>query len=229
MSAPLISVVIPALDEGGGLRRLLDDLGREPTPHETIVVDGGSRDGTVTAARAAGARVLAGTPGRGAQLALGARQAAGDVLLFLHADCRFSAGGLAHVRAALDSDAANVGGNFRLLFDGATRFDRWLEGFYAWIRARGFYYGDSGIFVRRAVYQAIGGIRPIALMEDYDFVRRLERAGATCCIDDPPLVTSSRRFAGRFPPAIVFGWFKIHALYHIGVSPDRLARMYYGR
>lgn len=197
MSAPLISVIVPALDEGRGLRRLLDDLGREPTPHEVVVVDGGSRDGTVAAARAAGVRVLAGRPGRGGQLADGARAAVGDVLLFLHADCRFPAGGLARVRAALESDASVVGGNFRLLFDGATRFDRWLEGFYAWIIGRGYYYGDSGIFVRRAVYRTIGGIRPIALMEDYDFVRRLERAGATCCIHDTPLITSSRRFAGH--------------------------------
>ncbi len=119
-----------------------------------------------------------------------------------------------------------VGGNFRLDFDGGTGFDAWLTRFYAWIRARGFYYGDSGIFVRRSVYQLLGGMRPIALMEDYDFVRRLERAGPTICIDDPPLVTSSKRFAGRSPVAIVAGWLRIHALFHLGVSPDRLARIY---
>ena len=56
----------------------------------------------------------------------------------------------------------------------------------------------------------------------------MERLGPTCCIDDPPLVTSSRKFAGRHPVAIVLGWLKIHALYHLGMSPDRLARMYYG-
>ena len=117
-----------------------------------------------------------------------------------------------------------IGGNFRLDFDGETGFDKWLEQFYAWIRARGFYYGDSGIFVRRAVYERLGGMRPIALMEDYDFVRRPARFGPTICINDPPLVTSSRRFAGRSPAAIVLGWLEIHALFHLGVSPDRLAR-----
>jgi hypothetical protein len=71
-------------------------------------------------------------------------------------------------------------------------------------------------------------MQPIALMEDYDFVRRLERAGPTICIDDPPLVTSSRRFTGRSPVAIVAGWLRIHALFHLGVSPDRLARIYDG-
>jgi hypothetical protein len=73
-----------------------------------------------------------------------------------------------------------VGGNFRLLFEGKDGFSRWLTGFYALIRRLGFYYGDSGIFVRRAALDAIGGVRPIALMEDYDLVRRLRRAGPSC-------------------------------------------------
>ena len=94
------------------------------------------------------------------------------------------------------------------------------------IRLGGLYYGDSGIFVRRRVLDAIGGVRPLALMEDYDLVRRLERAGPTACIADPPLVTSSRRFAGRRPPAIVWGWVRLHALYGLGVAPARLAEIY---
>lgn len=118
------------------------------------------------------------------------------------------------------------GGNFRLVFDGDTGFDRWLAGFYALIRRGGLYYGDSGIFVRRRVLEAIGGVRPLALMEDYDLVRRLERAGPTACIADPPLVTSSRRFAGRRPPAIVWGWVRVHALYVLGAAPARLAEIY---
>jgi len=63
-------------------------------------------------------------------------------------------------------------------------------------------------------------------MEDWDFVRRLERFGPTCCIKDPPLVTSSRRFAGRHPVEIVSGWIRIHLLYWLGVSPDRLNEIY---
>jgi hypothetical protein len=98
---------------------------------------------------------------------------------------------------SLSGDPRLVGGNFRLVFDGASRFSKWLTCFYAQIRWLGFYYGDSGIFVRRRVYDNVGGFRPIALMEDWDFVRRLERSGKTCCIADPALITSSRRFAGR--------------------------------
>ncbi len=225
----MISVVIPTLNEGTRLTALLTQLAAEPEPHEIIVVDGGSTDGTVAAARATGNAPIASKPGRGRQLARGATAAKGDIILFLHADSRFPVGGLGRIRETLAGDAAAVGGNFRLLFDGGTGFDRWLDGFYAWIRARGVYYGDSGIFVRRAVHDRIGGILPIALMEDCDFARRLERAGRTVCIADPPLVTSSRRFAGRRPVSIVIGWLRIHALYALGVSPERLARIYYGR
>jgi hypothetical protein len=130
------------------------------------------------------------------------------------------------MRETLDADPGIPGGNFRLLFDGNDSFSRWLNGFYGWIRKHGFYYGDSAVFVRRTVYHAIGGMRPIALMEDYDFNRRLEKSGRTCCIANPPLVTSARRFQGRHPVRIVWGWVKIHLLFHLGVSPDPLARIY---
>ena len=73
---------------------------------------------------------------------------------------------------------------------------------------------------------ALGGVRPIAVMEDYDLVRRIKRAGPTVCLAEPPLTTSSRRFEGRRPPAIVLGWVRIHLLYWMGVSPERLALLY---
>ena len=220
-----ISVIIPTLDEAANLRRLLGDLTGQGAA-EIVVVDGGSADETAAVALEGGARLIVGPRGRGQQMRLGAEGAKGEVLLFLHADTRFPAGGLAQIGQAFAAAPQLVGGNFRILFDGDSGFDRWLTGFYAWFRRYGLYYGDSGIFVRRDVYRAMGGLRPIAVMEDYDFTRRLERRGKTCCIADPPLVSSSRRFHGRHPAAIVWGWLKIHALYHLGVSPERLARMY---
>jgi rSAM/selenodomain-associated transferase 2 len=193
----MISVIVPTLNEEAALPRLLAGLAREVPAPEIIVVDGGSHDATRRLARRAGARVVQASPGRGQQLAVGAELACGDVLLFLHADSVFPSGGLRRIEESLDRAPELLGGNFRLVFDGERRFSRWLTGFYAWIRSRGLYYGDSGIFVRAGVYRAIGGFRPIALMEDYDFTRRLERAGPTCCILEPPLVTSARRFEGR--------------------------------
>lgn len=221
-----ISVIIPTLNEAHRLPDLLQRLREDSAGIEIIVVDGGSRDETCAVAAAAGARVLASVRGRGQQLHAGAESATGDILWFLHADTTYPGGGLRRIERILSDDPTAVGGNFRLLFDGQDRFSRWLDGFYQWIRKHGVYYGDSAVFVRRRVYRELGGIRPIALMEDYDFNRRMEKAGGTCCIADPPLVTSSRRFAGRRPAAIVWGWVKIHLLFYLGVSPDRLARLY---
>jgi len=222
----MISIVIPTRDEAANLARLLPQLAAEDEAHEVLVVDAGSADGTAAIADAHGAVVLHGPPSRGQQLRAGATRARGDVLWFLHADCRVAPGSLAAIRRALAGDPRLVGGNFRLSFDGEDRFSRWLDGFYAWIRRNGFYYGDSGIFVRTAAYHRLGGMPALALMEDYAFVRRLEAAGPTICIAEPALVTSSRRFAGRRPAGIVAGWLLIHALYHLGVGPERLAWIY---
>jgi len=224
-----VSVVIPTLDEAPRIDTLIGTLNREHELAEVIVADGGSSDGTAALAARMGARVIAGARGRGAQLRAGAAAARGEILLFLHADSVFPPGGLAAITAALDRSPRAPGGNFRVIFDGVGSFDRWLTDAYAWVRRFALYYGDSGIFVRRSVYDAIGGIKPMALMEDWEFVRRLERAGPTIRVDDPPLVTSSRKFAGRRPAAVIWGLTFMHFLYWFGVPPGRLAHIYYRR
>jgi rSAM/selenodomain-associated transferase 2 len=222
----VISIIIPTLDEERSLPPLLDAIRQQRAAHEVIVVDGGSQDRTPEVARHSGVRTVVSRPGRGAGISIGAEASRGDVLFFLHADSTLLPGALDRINEVLSTDANIIGGNFRLVFDGGTDFSRWLTGFYARIRSIGFYYGDSGIFVRRSVYEALGGFRPIPVMEDLDFVRRLERFGRTRCIKDPPLVTSSRRFERRHPLEIVYGWVKIHALFWLGVSPDWLVEIY---
>jgi rSAM/selenodomain-associated transferase 2 len=222
----VISIIIPTSNEERSLPPLLDAIRQQGGPHEVIVVDGGSQDRTPEIACKSGARTLVSRAGRGAAISIGAAASRGDVLFFLHADSTLPPRALDRINEVLSTDANIIGGNFRLVFDGDTNFSRWLTGFCVWIRLLGFYYGDSGIFVRRSVYEAIGGFRPIPVMEDWDFVRRLERFGRTCCIKDPPLVTSSRRFEGRHPLEIFYGWVRIHALFWLGVSPERLIQIY---
>jgi rSAM/selenodomain-associated transferase 2 len=223
----MISVVIPTVNEAARIGGLVSGLRAQDPSCEIIVIDGGSEDDTRAVARAAGASIVAvSRRGRGTQLAAGGAVATGEIIWFLHADTALPAGALAAIERTMADHPDCPGGNFRLLFDGDDPFSRWLNGFYAWLRRRGLFYGDSGIFVRRTVMRKIDGIMPMALMEDYDFVRRLRRAGTPCCIADPPLVSSSRRFAGRHPVAIVWGWIVIHILFHLRVPPDRLARLY---
>ncbi|MBT5050069.1 MAG: glycosyltransferase family 2 protein [Rhodospirillaceae bacterium] len=220
-----ISVIIPTLDEAATLPASLAALAGQDVLTEIIVCDGGSTDGTLPMARQNGALVLSSPRGRGQQLHAGVARATGDVLLFLHADTILAPGALGAVRTAL-ADPSLGGGNFRVIFDGPSAFAGWLTGFYAWLRRNGFYYGDSVVFMRRSVFSKIGGIKPIALMEDYDLTRRLERHGPTICIADPPVVTSSRRFDGRKPWRIFTQWVVIHALFHLRVNPDWLATLY---
>jgi rSAM/selenodomain-associated transferase 2 len=222
----IISIIIPTLNEERSLPALLDAVHQQGADHEVIVVDSGSRDRTLDIARDRGDRTLVSRPGRGAAICVGAAESRGEVLFFLHADSMLLPGALHRINQVLSADPNIIGGNCRLVFDGDTPFSRWLTGFYAWIRSIGLYYGDSGIFVRRSVYDALGGFRPIPVMEDLEFVRRLERFGRTCCIMDPPLITSSRRFERRRPSEIFYGWVKLHALFWLGVSPDRLADIY---
>jgi rSAM/selenodomain-associated transferase 2 len=222
----MISVIILTLNEERSLPGLLDAICLQGADHEVIVVDGGSQDRTLEIARRHGVRALLSPPGRGNGICVGAKEARGDVLFFLHADSTLLPGALHRINEVLSTNAGIIGGNFRLVFDGDTLFSRWLTWSYAGIRSIGLYYGDSGIFVRRSVYEALGGFRPIALMEDLDFVRRFERFGPTCCIKEPHLITSARRFERRHPLQMVCLWIWLHVLFWLGVSPDRLAEIY---
>jgi len=222
----VISIIIPTLNEEGSLPAILDAIQQQRATHEVIVVDGGSRDRTLEIARDHKVRTLVSPPGRGGALCIGAHEARGEILLFLHADSILIPGALDRISETLSTNPKIIGGNFRLVFDGDTPFSRWLTKFYARIRSIGLYYGDSGIFVHRSVYEALGGFRSIPLMEDLDFVRRLERFGLTCCITDPPLITSSRRFERRHSLQIVYGWIRLHVLFWLGASPGWLAEIY---
>jgi len=222
----VISIIIPTLNEERSLSALLAAIRQQEAAHEVIVVDGGSRDRTLEIAHDQQVRTLIAPPGRGAALSIGARASHGEVLLFVHADTTLLPGALDKINETLSINPRIIGGNFRLVFDGDTSFSRSLAKLCTLIRLIGLYYGDSGIFVRRSVYEAIGGFRSIPLMEDLDFVRRLERVGRTCCIKDPPLITSSRRFDRRRPLEIFLGLVRLHVLFWLGVSPSRLAEIY---
>jgi len=220
-----ISIIIPTLNEAAHLPAVVNAIKSQNVDAEVIVVDGGSRDGTRDIANEAQFIVVTSPKGRGQQLSAGAGLASGDILLFLHADTLLGPGALkAMIRQAAPKNVS--GGNFRVEFDGGSDFAHWLNGFYARLRRNGFYYGDSAIFVKRDIYEAIGGIRAMALMEDYDFVRRLEKTGATICIDTPAVLTSARRFGGRRKWRIIWQWINLHILYYIGASHTFMAKVY---
>lgn len=237
MSVPFVSIVVPVLRDAPELERLLDALagqgaagvaGSDPSS-ELIVANGDGADPDVAALRRRfpGVRWTASDPGRGRQLNAGARLASGEWLLFLHADTCPEPGWRAGIARAAQ-DPRVVGGALRFTLRSDARAARLVERGVAWrVRWLGLPYGDQGIFVRRAVFEQVGGCRPLPLMEDVDLVRRLRRRGRMAHLRTPILV-SPRRWDRD-------GWLRRTAsnllllvLYCVGVSPERLARCYYG-
>lgn len=224
--APVVSVVIPVLDEERVIGSLLDHLDALPGRWELILADGGSSDRTLEIAsrHRARPRIVAAPRGRANQMNAGATVAAGDALLFLHADTRLPRGAHWALARAL-ADPRVGGGNFALRFGGGDRFSRVLGAWYALQRRGGIYYGDSAIWVRRELFERLGGFRALPIMEDYDLVRRLERATQTRCLPGPA-TTSARRWQRAGIARTVASWVAIRWLFLAGVPPHRLARLY---
>jgi rSAM/selenodomain-associated transferase 2 len=223
---PLVTVVVPVLDEAAALPGLLDHLAGLAGRWEVVVADGGSRDGTpeLAAAHPLAPRLVGPVRGRAAQCNAAAAVATGEVLVFLHADSRLPPAAHATLTAAL-RDPGVAGGNFALRFDGEDRFSRVLTAWYAIQRRAGIYYGDSAIWLRTAAFAALGGYRPLPIMDDYDLVRRLERRHRTACLAGPA-TTSPRRWRALGVPRTVLSWVVIRWLFLAGVPPSRLARLY---
>lgn len=218
-----VSVIIPTWNEADLITSAVTCA--LALAEEVWVVDGGSDDATLDRAKAAGARTLTSEKGRGIQLHQGARQAQGDILLFLHADVRLPPDARHAIQSAL-SDPAVIGGNFMIRFYPLSRFARVLAWANDWRRRLSHrYYGDSGIFVRREVYHRLGGFEPIPLMEDYNFSRCLEQNGQTVYLRNPHVIASTRRFQDRWPETVA-RWVGIQLLHWLGVSPWRLAGAY---
>lgn len=219
-----LSVIVPVLNEEGVLATTLNSA-RAPGVLEVIVVDGGSTDATVDVARSLADVVRVGVRGRAAQMNDGATVARGDVLLFLHADTLLPAGFDAALQRAL-ADPRVVGGRFDLRLEPSS-FLLWLTGELINRRSRltRIATGDQAIFVRRAVFEEMGGFPAMPLMEDVAFTTALKRRGRITCLRER-VVTSSRRWVRNGVVRTVLLMWSLRLLYFLGVPPERLARLY---
>ena len=218
-----ISIVIPTLNEEAMIYELTESLRRLRGDFEIIFADGGSQDATVCLLQERGLQVIKTSQGRGSQMNAGAQIATGDVLLFLHADTRLPEGALAMVEIALQDEDV-CGGNFSLIFDGETSEARLLTWLYPLLRLGGMCYGDSALFIRRSIFEQLGGYREYPIFEDCDLYRRMRKVGKFVRLN-AAAVTSSRRFEGRFVRTFAL-WAMLQILYWLGVDPNRLARWY---
>lgn len=196
LTADQVSVIIPALNESSGIVAAIESA-RAAGAVEIIVVDGGSTDDTVTVCRHAGVVVAETDTGRAVQQNYGGRIANGQVLLFLHADCRLHADSLRGLCDWMNRSPRHIAGGFTQRIEDRQFKYRLVEAGNAMrIRLLGWIYGDQGLFVRRSVFDEVGGFPVLRLMEDL-FLSRVLRTKGRLGLINRRLTVSARRWQAR--------------------------------
>lgn len=226
MSEPLsLSVIVPVWMEASGISEVLQALAPlRSAGHEVIVADAGSTDGTARLAEALCDHLVVSGKGRAVQMNAGAAVASGNVLLFLHADTHLPPDAPEQLARFINSK--RNWGRFDVRLSGERRLFRVI----AWFmnhrsRLTGICTGDQGLFVRRGVFEALKGFRPMPLMEDVEFSRRLRLISRPWCITSP-VTTDSRRWEAQGPWRTVFLMWRLRWRYWRGESPESLAEAY---
>jgi len=232
--AMTISVIIPTLNEERTIIATLAhtaDLGFD----ELIVVDGGSFDQTpvlvesyrlsTQSSALSPLRLVTAPPGRALQMNEGAKTSGGEILLFLHADTQLPADAKSLIDTTL-ADQRMVGGRFDVRFDRPLMWGTIISTMMNWrSRLSGLATGDQALFVRRPIFEQMGGFADIPLMEDIEFSRRLKRAGATAALT-ATVTTSFRRWEQHGPLRTMFLMWTLRFLYWMGISPSHLVKWY---
>lgn len=219
-----LSIVIPVLNEARNIVAALQALAPlAERGAQRIVVDGGSGDDTPALARPHAEQVIAAPRGRAAQMNAGARLAEGDLLLFLHADTRLPADADRLIEAALRE---RVWGRFDVRIAAPGRWAAVV----AWLmnrrsRLSGIATGDQAMFMRRDVFERLGGFAAIPLMEDIELSGRLKRVGRPACLA-ARVTTSGRRWTANGPLRTIWLMWRLRAAYFFGADPARLAARY---
>ena len=225
----MISVIIPALNEEKSLPFLIQSLQDEASLCEIIVVDGGSQDGT----RAVLTRIPHQLPailfkeapkGRGRQMNAGAQISKGDILFFLHADCRIERGSLDEIEKVIQEGA--LGGCLTQSIKDPRVVFRWIEkSGERRAQRKKIFYGDQGIFVRKDIFNQLSGFREWDLFEDIDFSERLSKMGRTVVLSKK-IYTDPRRWIGLGVVRTTWTNQVLLLLFRLGFHPNQLAKWY---
>lgn len=221
-----LSIIIPTLDEAENIQGLLQGLApfRERGA-EIIVADGGSSDGTAALAAPHADRIITCPTGRALQMNVGASQASGDILLFLHADTRLPDDADALIIDGLGSSRRRWG-RFDVAIEGKSRLLGVIARMMNWrSRITGISTGDQAIFVTRALFKQMGGYPEIPLMEDVAFTRTLKRHGKPLALN-ARVKTSGRRWEKHGVLQTMWLMWRLRFAYWRGADPDDLAALY---
>ena len=223
---PRLSIIVPVLDEAAGIAATLAALASfRRRGVEVIVVDGGSADDTVARASPLVDRVLSAPRGRATQMNAGAAAAAGDVLLFLHADTVLPEGADGLVLYGLDN-TGRAWGRFDVEIDGRNPLLKLVAGLMNWrSQITGIATGDHAMFVTRDAFAAAGGFPDIPVMEDVALSKRLKRIGRPLCLVARAR-TSGRRWTKHGVIRTILLMWRLRLAYGLGAEPAALARRY---
>jgi len=219
-----VAVIVPILNEADHLPRLLQNACKWEV-NAIVFADGGSSDNTPQLLDQSGMKWIHGNRGRATQMNMGARESNSDILLFLHADTEISSNHIKDIKQImLNPDV--VGGRFDVRLSGGHSAFRMIEFFINWrSRLTGISTGDQAMFVRRNVFERLGGFPEWPLMEDVEFSRRLKKQGKIACLHRK-VVTSSRRWEkhGIVRTVLLMWWLRLR--YWLGANPETLKHHY---
>ena len=222
----MLSVIIPTLNEADSIAASLQALAPwRACGVEIVVVDGGSSDNTITLARPLADQVVSAPRGRALQMNAGAAQARGDLLLFLHADCRLPAAADGVIVDGLNR-ARKTWGRFDVTLTGEHPLLR-VVGAMMNLRSRltGIATGDQGIFVTRSLFEAAGRYPDIALMEDIALTQKLKTFGAPLALRHR-ITASGRRWEKHGVWRTMLLMWRLRLQYWLGADPNTLAEHY---
>jgi rSAM/selenodomain-associated transferase 2 len=224
--AQKISVIIPVLNEGEVLIQTLTSLQLlRARGHEVIVVDGGSKEASLTQSQLLADRVIHGPKGRSRQMNAGAIIASGEIFLFLHADTLLPEGADNLIISNMGK-RGRVWGHFDVCLSGKHPLFRIIEFLLNWrSRLTGIATGDQGIFIKREAFQCVGGFPEIDLMEDISLSKILKKIGPPLCLWQR-VVTSSRRWEKNGIIRTVLLMWYLRLAYFLGDDPKHLASLY---
>ncbi|MDI6762506.1 MAG: TIGR04283 family arsenosugar biosynthesis glycosyltransferase [Thermodesulfobacteriota bacterium] len=222
-----LSIIMPVLNEAPAIAQTL--LALQPlreAGHEVIVVDGGSHHDTITVATPYADKIIQGPRGRSHQMNTGAKLASGEILLFLHGDT-FLPGRADRLIIEGMNRKGSGWGRFDVILSGKHPLFRIIEILMNWrSRLSSIATGDQAIFVKRELFEAIGGFPEIDLMEDIALSKILKKYGRPLCLYQRVL-TSSRRWEKKGLFRTIFLMWFLRVAYFFKVNPKRLAKLYY--
>lgn len=235
-----ISIIVPTLNEAQGITSCLENIMvninrlNPKEDIEVIVVDAGSKDHTIEKVKIFLDQfdiniIRSVKPDLPLQLNRGASEAKGDILVFLHADCRLHADALEKVNDAYKKYPNLSGGAFTMSVEGSRLFYRILSAggnIYCWLSRN--FFGDRAIFIRKDIFKKLSGYRHLAVMSDFDLSRRMKKEGDVVLLKGP-LISSGRKFENEPFYRIIYLALWSLAAFHLGIDAKRIKEKYYGK